>query len=380
MKNFSLDIAVPPDAEAVSRLQEAVDAKKCWRCGCLRSSLEAIDRAIPVERRSSGLADVIEKARTRLVPVQYDCLGCEVCYPPLAMNALQIDAEACPSEKVEVRSGWPPLPGAYTVLQYQAPVAVCTLTDETLAVSVAAQRWPEVSIVGNMYTENLGIERLIQNIIANPNLRFLILCGTDSRQAVGHLPGQSLLALAQCGAGESGRIIEAKGKRPILRNISREMVEHFRQTVEIVNLVGVTELAAIAQAAAACALRNPGPAVRWLGGQSVPIIPGYLPDKMVSDPAGYFVVYVDRPKRRLALEHYQNTGVLDVIIEGSAASELYVPAVERKLVSRLEHAAYLGRELARAERSLGTNELYVQDAAPEREPIPAACGCGTADC
>ncbi len=309
MKDVPLNIVEPSEAEAVARLQEAVDAKKCRRCGCLHSSLEAIERAIPVARRSPGLAVVMEKARTRLVPVQYDCLGCEVCFPPLAMNALQIEAEGCPSEKVEVRSGWPPLPGSYTVLQYQAPVAVCTLTDETLAASMAAQRSPEVSIVGNMYTENLGIERLIQNIIANPNIRFLILCGTDSRQTIGHLPGQSLFALTQSGVVESGRIMEAKGKRPILRNISREMVEHFRRTVEIVNLIGITEIAAIAKAAAACAMRNPGPAVPWLASQGVPIIPGYLPDKMVSDPAGYFVVYVNRPKRRLILEHYQNTGV-----------------------------------------------------------------------
>ena len=158
------------------------------------------------------------------------------------------------------------------------------------------------------------------------------------------------------------------------------MVEHFRHRVEIVNLVGITEIATIAKAAVVCAVRNPGPAVPWLAGQGVPIIRDYLPDQMVSDPAGYFVVYVDRPKRRLALEHYQNTGVLDVIIEGVTASALYVPAVERQLVSRLDHAAYLGRELARAERSLDTNELYVQAAAPERGPILAACGCGTADC
>ncbi len=196
MKNISLDVMEHSNSEAIARLQEAVDAKKCWRCGCLHSSLAAINRAIPVDRQSPGLSEVMAKAQARLVPVQYDCLGCAVCFPPLAMNALRIDDEACPSEKVEVRPGWPPLPGSYTVSRYHAPIAVCTLTDEKLAATVAAQSWPEVSIVGNMYTENLGIERLVQNIISIPNLRFLILCASDSHQAIGHLPGQSLLALA----------------------------------------------------------------------------------------------------------------------------------------------------------------------------------------
>ncbi len=179
----------------------------------------------------------------------------------------------------------------------------------------------------------------------------------------------------------------AKGKRPMLRNISREMVEYFRSTIKIVDLIGVMDMAVIAQAASACVARNPGPAPPWTSPQEVPMIQGCIPEKMVSDPAGYFVVYVDRSKRKLSLEHYHNSGVLDVIIEGATASEMYMPAIERQLLSRLDHAAYLGRELARAERSLDTGEPYIQDAAPEKQtPIPhgnepkaetSACGCNS---
>jgi tetrahydromethanopterin S-methyltransferase subunit A len=86
---------------------------------------------------------------------------------------------------------------------------------------------------------------------------------------------------------------------------------------------------------------------------------------MVSDPAGYFVIYVDRGRGLLSLEHYLNDGLLDVVIEGANAAELYTPAIDRGLISRLDHAAYLGRELARAEASLNSGEPFVQDAAPE---------------
>jgi hypothetical protein len=59
----------------------------------------------------------------------------------------------------------------------------------------------------------------------------LIVCGTDSRQVVGHLPGQSLLALAANGIDDGMRILGARGKRPLLRNGTPEAVGSFRNTV-----------------------------------------------------------------------------------------------------------------------------------------------------
>jgi tetrahydromethanopterin S-methyltransferase subunit A len=372
-----------PDAsvkEAVKQLREAAAAKKCWGCGCLHSSLAVIEKAIPAETRPAELDAAIRAARERMVPVKYDCLGCEVCYPPLAMNALNIDGEACPTEQVEARAGWPPLPGAYTVLRYQAPVAVCTLNDEDLARAFASSGAPELAVVGTCHTENLGIERIVQNVLANPNIRFLIVCGTDSRQVVGHLPGQSLLALAAGGVDGQMRIIGARGKRPILRNLALEAVEHFRRTIEVIDLIGQTDGESVLRIARERAARNPGPAAPFAPLRVVTPVRGYVPERMVSDRAGYFVVYVDPARQMLSLEHYSNEGVLDVVIEGRSAAELYIPAVERGLLSRLDHAAYLGRELARAEYSLRSGEPYVQDGAPERATIPpvAPCGCASA--
>jgi tetrahydromethanopterin S-methyltransferase subunit A len=102
---------------------------------------------------------------------------------------------------------------------------------------------------------------------------------------------------------------------------------------------------------------------------------------MTSDPAGYFVIYVDRVRGTLSLEHFGTNGVLDMVIEGRAAAEIYVPAIEKRLVSRLDHAAYLGRELARAEAALLAGAEYVQDGAPERPPnsrVATSCDCGDA--
>jgi tetrahydromethanopterin S-methyltransferase subunit A len=94
---------------------------------------------------------------------------------------------------------------------------------------------------------------------------------------------------------------------------------------------------------------------------------------MVSDPEGYFVIFIDRPRGLLNVEHYKNSGVLTTIIEGRSAAEVYITAIEHTLLSRLDHAAYLGRELARAEQALSSEEPYRQDAAPEQCSSQRSC-------
>ncbi len=362
--------------EAARQLCKAAAASKCWRCGCLHGALDAIEADMPAERRSTELIEAISQARSRLTNVQYDCLGCEVCYPAIALDVLGIEAVTCPSDAGEEREGWPPLPGTYLVAQYHAPVAVCTLTDETLMHTLSSQELACTSLIGTMQTENLGIERLIRNVLANPNIRFVVLCGEDSRQRIGHQPGASLLALARNGLDDNARIIDALGKRPFLRNLSRETIEHFRRTIEIVDLVGEQDTGNITATVRECAARNPGPAEPCPGESSIQPMHGYVPNRMKPDPAGYVVVYVDRRQNQLLLEHYQNDGVLDVVIVGRNAAEVCSPAIERGLVSQLDHAVYLGRELARAEHALRTGHVYVQDAAPERPARqPVACGC-----
>jgi tetrahydromethanopterin S-methyltransferase subunit A len=370
---------------AAQHLRKAVAAKKCWKCGCLHGAIKAIEKALPEKDWSGDLSNVLAEARSRLQETEYDCLGCKICYPSDALNVIEeatgtpvgISA-ACPAENVKEREGWPPLPGSYTVLMYNAPVAICTLTDSTVAERIASQSKSAISIIGSLQTENLGIERLILNILANPNIRFLIVCGEDSRQKIGHLPGQSLIALSRNGVNERRRIEGAQGKRPVMRNVSDAAIEHFRQNVEVIDLIGEDSIDEILKRSTDCVGRNPGSAKAFESERSIPIFQGYIPERMISDPAGYFVVYVDRKNNRLALEHYSNAGVLDNIIEGKSAIELYIPAVENGLLSRLDHAAYLGRELARAEDALLTGKSYVQDAAPEKDcqSTKAGCKCG----
>ncbi len=242
------------------------------------------------------------------------------------------------------------------------PLAICTLTNDELRDQLMKEEELQGVVVGSLHTENLGIEQIISYALSNPSIRFILLCGTDGQQAIGHLPGQSFLALAKNGIDTSGRIIGAKGKRPIIKNLSSEAIAHFREYVDVIDMVGCNEVEKVLERVRQCRAEAPGPAEAFLPSQQVEPIQGEAPDHIVLDPCGYFVIYVDHVRSRIILEHYNNKGVLGTIIEGKRAAELYFPAIEQGIISRLDHAAYLGRELQRAEHALSTMQAYIQDA------------------
>ncbi|MCQ8903822.1 MAG: dihydropteroate synthase-like protein [Methanothrix sp.] len=73
----------------------------------------------------------------------------------------------------------------------------------------------------------------------------------------------------------------------------------------------------------------------------------------VADPAGSF---------RIGLCGDEIVAVHDrMVIKGRTAREILDTAIELKLVSRLDHAAYLGRELEKAEIALRLGKSYTQD-------------------
>lgn len=367
------------------QIERGTAATKCHSCGCFQQTVEALAAS---EAGQTVLAPTLAKAKAVFGAKKYDCLGCAVCYPAIAANTFA-DAfrgtdeatDLCPTEEPGEREGWPPLPGNYEVLRYAAPVAVCVLNSTELIAALANAAPDDLAVVGGLQTENLGIERIIRNVVANPNLRFLVLCGEDTRQVVGHLPGQSLESLLKHGLDEKGRIIGAMGKRPVLKNVEREMVDAFRRQIELVSLLGDVDPEKISAEIRRCGGLTRGPFEGALGGAHRARIEAAEPKTFVADPAGYFVVYPERRSRRLQLEHFTNAGVFTCVIEGVTPAAVYAEAVERGLVSRLDHAAYLGRELGRAERALETGEAYVQDRAAGEimnhtdDPKPTASPC-----
>lgn len=366
-------------------LGTAMAASKCHRCGCFQEAVGVFRRSATL---TSALPGLIEEAAKLFEPVRYECLGCDVCWPALASNAAaEIDpgvaaASHCATAEPALREGWPPLPGDYKVLRFQAPVAVCTLNSDDLVARLTSTRPPGVAMVGALHTENLGIEHVIRNVLPNPNIRFLIVCGDDTRKAIGHLPGQSLVSLMRDGLDEHGRILGAAGKRPVIKNIGTDLVEAFRRRIEVIDLIGETGVELISERIAEAAVRDPGPDTSPSTNDGQMTIDEAVEAKrLISDPAGYVVIYPDRRRRKLVLEHYENSGALTRVLQGNTPAALYGSVIEAGLISRLDHAAYLGRELARAEAALRDGGDYVQDKAAGEiaEDVPAAlessCAC-----
>ena len=96
----------------------------------------------------------------------------------------------------------------------------------------------KVALYGPLKTENIGIEKIVANVISNPNIRYLVVCGDDIR---GHRSGSSLIALNKNGIDEQHKIIDAPGAIPYIENLDEGAIERFCDQIEIVDLLGVKD-------------------------------------------------------------------------------------------------------------------------------------------
>ena len=72
-----------------------------------------------------------------------------------------------------------PWGGEFTTFKKNGSVAVVLLNIDYTPPS-------KVAIYGPLKTENIGIEKIVANVISNPHIRYLIVCGDEIR---GHRSG-----------------------------------------------------------------------------------------------------------------------------------------------------------------------------------------------
>ena len=266
------------------------------------------------------------------------------------------------------KKSWPYVPGTYFVADPHAPVAVTTLGSVDLAKAVSEDPPSGLNIVGKVETENIGIEKIIKNILSNPAIRYLVCAGNEPPK---HLTGATMLALFENGIDESKRIPGAPGMRPVLPNTTLSEVKAFREQVLPVNAIGCTDVAAIH--ARVTELAQKTDAISAIGskplrnladtqhGAERVVATGTDPQRIKLDKAGYFVIHIEGDT--LLIEHYSYKEELLRVIEGRDARSIYLTIVRNGWVSTLDHAAYLGKELARAEWSIKHGVDFVQDGA-----------------
>lgn len=142
--------------------------------------------------------------------------------------------------KVDPHQDYPPEEGRFLRGNDRSPVAVAIIltTDgdkipRDLESLVRAGIEAGAALSGTVQTENIGFEKMICNLTANPNIRYLILGGPESE---GHLTGQALKALFQNGLDEKKRIVGTESPHPYLFNIPTDSVDRMREQIELIDL------------------------------------------------------------------------------------------------------------------------------------------------
>ncbi|MBI3987583.1 MAG: tetrahydromethanopterin S-methyltransferase subunit A [Lentisphaerae bacterium] len=165
--------------------------------------------------------------------------------------------------KKEPAEGYPPEEGCYLRGNAYSPVAVCVILkwdrehippDIENLVRVGVESGAALS--GTLQTESIGIEKIVCNLVSNPNIRYLVVCGPETP---GHLVGDALLALEKNGLDRNKRIIGAKALTPYLFNIPPEFVERYRAQVKVVDLINEGAPDVLRQAVRACYQEQPTP-------------------------------------------------------------------------------------------------------------------------
>lgn len=143
--------------------------------------------------------------------------------------------------KVKPPVEYPPEDGSYLRGNDLSPVAVVVLLHtfydkipDFLQKLVKISVESGAALAGFLQTENIGLEKIICNVVANPNIRYVILCGVES---AGHWPGDAFECFMKNGVDDHRFIIGSKSPTPYLYNILPEAIERFRKQVTLISLL-----------------------------------------------------------------------------------------------------------------------------------------------
>lgn len=171
-------------------------------------------------------------------------------------------------QKVSLPVEYPPEEGCYLRGNDYSPIAVCVIlnhireeTPKELEELVRVAVESGAALAGTLQTENIGLEKVVCNIVANPNIRYLLLCGSES---AGHLTGEAVSALLVSGINERKRIIGTSAPTPYLFNIPTDSVARFREQIQLIDCLneGTPEL--IREVVAACYQEHPTPFRKYM--------------------------------------------------------------------------------------------------------------------
>ena len=256
---------------------------------------------------------------------------------------------------------WPFVPGRNHVLDDTAPVVVAVPDNELLTENLAAlsvQGLCMVSMVGRGVSD---VEKLIRNVDANLAVHCIVLAGGDEGKAYPAL--EALHAVFSDGTEISDKAAAlAHDLRGRLSTVDLAALQKRVRVVDMLTCVELDKIIASVHKHGTEGIRpDTGFVVQsydtTLGIPRV-IAPTGIAQDYHPDKAGTYVI--GTKGRSIVVEHYNSKDELLRLIEGENARDLCIMLIRNGWVSRLDHAAYLGRELTLAEKAIEQDVPYVQ--------------------
>lgn len=112
-------------------------------------------------------------------------------------------------------------------------ISLCTLSSIDLLIKISnLDIMNDLLIAGRLHSENKGIDKMIDFCINHPHLKYIILCGKDTK---GHLPGDALISLFENGLNANGKIIGTNAPSPFICS-QKENVIKFKKQVSVIDM------------------------------------------------------------------------------------------------------------------------------------------------
>lgn len=164
-------------------------------------------------------------------------------------------------EKAKPHPNYPAEPGRYIRGNDASPVAVAIVLNKDedkipadLEILVRAGAESGAALAGTVQTPNIGFEKMICNLVGNPNIRYLVLGGPES---AGHHTGEALKALFANGVDDRKRILGTEAAHAVLANIPAEFIVRILEQVSLVDLQFEADPAVIRKAVWSCYQEKP---------------------------------------------------------------------------------------------------------------------------
>jgi tetrahydromethanopterin S-methyltransferase subunit A len=254
---------------------------------------------------------------------------------------------------------WPFVRGDYAVVDATAPIVVAGVLADTVRKDLAAASPGGLCMIALLHTA-ADVADLVHALAANLAIQYVICAGGPNAKK--RPLGAALLLLGrgeEAPAGPVGALLNA-----IVARIEPAELKAVRRRVQFVDLLGSGDLAKISarieESAAAAGRSNTGFVTQPTeDGVERLIVPRDFRHEGRRDKAGDFSIRIE--EHSIIVEHRNGKDRLLRVIEGKTARDVCLVLIRNGWVSRLDHAAYLGRELARAELALRSGQPFTPD-------------------